>query len=116
MSTVVRFSCPETIFDNFDRKPGQQWTTHYCPGCGLQRATYHILHGELAAAFSVNVLSFFLVPLFLVFLFSWFRSLDAKEKRQWDVPFPVTAISTAVIMLFWILRNIPVWPYSFLAP
>jgi len=45
MSTVVRFSCPETIFDNFDRKPGQQWTTHYCPGCG-----HGMIHKYIAEA------------------------------------------------------------------
>lgn len=25
---------PSSFFDNFDRKPSQQNTTHYCPGCG----------------------------------------------------------------------------------
>ncbi len=25
---------PSAYFDNFDRKPAQQNTTHYCPGCG----------------------------------------------------------------------------------
>ena len=58
----------------------------YCPGCGLQRATYDMLHGEMQAAFNVNVLSFFLVPLFLYFLYSWFRSLDEENPRQWDLP------------------------------
>ena len=28
------FSCPDTFYRHFDRKGGQQWTTHYCPGCG----------------------------------------------------------------------------------
>ncbi len=75
-----------------------------------------MLHGEMQAAFNVNALSFFLVPLFLYFLYSWFRSLDEKNPRQRDLPFPVIAVSVSVILLFWVLRNIPSWPYSFLAP
>ena len=32
MSSVLQK--PACFFDNFDRKPSQQQTTHYCPGCG----------------------------------------------------------------------------------
>ena len=38
MSTTVRFSVPEAFYDDFERKDGPHWTTHYCPGCG---------HGQL---------------------------------------------------------------------
>jgi 2-oxoisovalerate ferredoxin oxidoreductase beta subunit len=34
MSTTVQFSVPEAFYDEFERKDGPQWTTHYCPGCG----------------------------------------------------------------------------------
>jgi 2-oxoisovalerate ferredoxin oxidoreductase beta subunit len=34
MPTSTLFSCPDTIHRTFERKGGQQWTTHYCPGCG----------------------------------------------------------------------------------
>jgi 2-oxoisovalerate ferredoxin oxidoreductase beta subunit len=34
MSGRVLFSCPETFYDEFERKGAEPWTTHYCPGCG----------------------------------------------------------------------------------
>ncbi len=35
----------------------------YCPGCGGQRAFYHLLHGEFASAFHDNLLIFMVLPL-----------------------------------------------------
>jgi 2-oxoisovalerate ferredoxin oxidoreductase beta subunit len=34
MSRSVLYSCPDAFYDRFERKEGQDWTTHYCPGCG----------------------------------------------------------------------------------
>ena len=28
------YSCPATFYKRFERKDGNQETTHYCPGCG----------------------------------------------------------------------------------
>jgi 2-oxoisovalerate ferredoxin oxidoreductase beta subunit len=45
MSTVVRYSCPETFYEVFERKGAQTWTTHYCPGCG-----HGLIHKYIAEA------------------------------------------------------------------
>lgn len=42
-----QLSKPDSFFDRFERKPGQQTTTHYCPGCG-----HGIIHKLLAEAIS----------------------------------------------------------------
>ncbi len=34
MSSTPAFSCPSTFYTEFDRKGGDQHSTHYCPGCG----------------------------------------------------------------------------------
>ena len=94
------------------------WLTGwYCPGCGSLRALHQLLHGNLFAAFAFNpfaVLSFpFLVyagasrAVFLlhgrylprIFLPGWFI---------WVLGFAV--------VLFGILRNLPVYPFHLFAP
>jgi 2-oxoisovalerate ferredoxin oxidoreductase beta subunit len=34
VSETVAFQCPETFFEQYDRRDGDPSTTHYCPGCG----------------------------------------------------------------------------------
>ena len=34
MSRRLAYSCPESFYDEFERKDGDRFTTHYCPGCG----------------------------------------------------------------------------------
>jgi len=34
MAEELRYSCPTSIYDKFDRKGGDKFSTHYCPGCG----------------------------------------------------------------------------------
>jgi hypothetical protein len=78
----------------------------YCPGCGATRAVHHLLHGEIAAAFAMNpllVVSLPLIPLF------WSRP---QLIRRADVGI---AIMVTVIAYF-ILRNVPLWPFTLLAP
>ena len=40
-----------------------------CPGCGMTRAVYSVLCGDMAAAFSLHPMVFSLPLLFLYFLF-----------------------------------------------
>ena len=78
----------------------------YCPGCGATRSLHALLHGHVAAALRWNVLA---IPL-LVFLalLLW--------RPQWGLRRAVTYPALAVIVLFWILRNIPYHPFTLLAP
>lgn len=60
MSTTAPFSCPESFFEEFDRKGGQTWTTHYCPGCG-----HGIVHKFIAEAiddFGIREKTIFISP------------------------------------------------------
>ena len=95
-----------------------QMTGLWCPGCGLTRGTYQLLHGHLGAALSYNVFT----PLVLVALaaawFAWLRvSWDAtpirvpkRAARSLGVILPVVVIGYGV------LRNLPVAPLRALAP
>lgn len=78
-----------------------------CPGCGSQRAFYHVLHGNIAESFRMNML--FLPAMMygmIAFLIStvfpgrWqgIRARFFGQHAAW--------ITLAVIISFWILRNI----------
>jgi 2-oxoisovalerate ferredoxin oxidoreductase beta subunit len=45
MSLTVAYSCPDTFYSEFERKTGDQGTTHYCPGCG-----HGLVHKYIAEA------------------------------------------------------------------
>ena len=81
-------------------------TGWYCPGCGSLRAVHRLLHGQLAAAFRMNPLLVASLPVLgLLWLFpNW-------QRKRW-VPWTVLAI----VVGFGILRNLPVWPFTLLAP
>lgn len=90
----------------------------HCPGCGMTRASYAALHGHFATAFRFNPLGMILFPLAVVALgvdaIAWVMgrplpiSLRVGGRWAWGV--------LAVILGFWVLRNIPLWPCTLLAP
>jgi hypothetical protein len=81
-------------------------TGFYCPGCGTLRATHALLHGDIGEAVTKNPLLFVIFPVLGILAFN----------KKW-LYHSYTAWSTLiVIILFWALRNIPVWPCTLLAP
>lgn len=86
-----------------------QATGLYCPACGGTRATYDLLHGDVAGAFARNPL---VPPLYLaVALYVAFRLVRARRGRPVRTTVPnwlPVALGVAVIA-FGVLRNIPGW-------
>ena len=83
----------------------------YCPGCGATRATRALLHGDLAAAWNFNPLVVASLPLLALLLLSArysTRPLGASPWLAWSV--------LTIIVLFGIARNIPIAPFTALAP
>jgi len=88
-----------------------------CPGCGMTRATHAALHGHLLAALRLNCLGMLLVTVVLLGvgseLFGWMRdkpppvSLRFGRGAVWWL--------LGVVLAFWVLRNIPMWPFDLLA-
>lgn len=89
----------------------------HCPGCGMTRAVHAMLHGDVSAAFRLNPLGMTVLPLGLAWLGiqlpSWLRGSDLKWPLagRWLVRGII-----GVLLFYWISRNIPVWPFSLLAP
>jgi len=91
----------------------------YCPGCGTGRALLALLHGRLYAAFRYQPLMIICLPLLVYYIAKLYLAFVFGKDI---LPFPavrnkwLAVTVTVVIVAYWILRNIPVIPFSYLAP
>ena len=88
-----------------------------CPGCGTMRAGYALLHGHLLVALRDNALFVGALP---VVGFHSFRHTAAWAAGR-PLPLPkVRPVMLAAIMIgllvFMVVRNIPVAPFTLLSP
>ena len=104
-------------FSFFPKCPFHSLTGLYCPGCGSQRAMHQFLHGHFLEGLRHNVLILVLILVLgyeLIFNY-WFKSADNSTKNILHNPTTTYAILVLVI-LYWIFRNIPIYPFTLLAP
>lgn len=91
---------------------------YYCPGCGSGRACYSILHGEFYQAFRFNSLLCILLPWIALYIgicgVQWL--LHGKETISRKIPVWIPYAVLAVVILYGIVRNINVYPFTLLAP
>jgi hypothetical protein len=87
--------------------PFHELTGWWCPGCGSTRALHQLLHGHLAAAFWLNPLAVLLLPPV--------GYLVARGERVPMRPIWIWALA-GMIIVFGVLRNIPVHPFTMFAP
>jgi Protein of unknown function (DUF2752) len=97
--------------------PVRYLTGWYCPGCGSLRAIHQLLHGNLRAAWAMNPLTVVLAP----FLTYGLVSSALLELRGQGLPQPFLRavwirVLCAAIILFGIVRNLPMHPFDWLAP
>ncbi len=92
-------------------------TGYYCPGCGSQRAIHNLLHLNFAGVAGSNLL---FIPAALLIIYHYSRTF-LNKKLNLRLPnifyFKNTPwIILGVVAVFWILRNLPVFPFSVLSP
>ena len=87
-----------------------------CPGCGALRGLHQLLNGQLLAALDLNIVMALALP-FIAYSFLSMLALDVTGHRLPAVFVRPTWIWLLLIgiMLFWALRNVPVYPFSWLA-
>ena len=104
--------------DFFPHCPFHSLTGLYCPGCGSQRALSALLHADFLEAANFNILLVLSLPFItysaLVAVVNAFRKNKIKQ-RVFYSPFFVKTV-LAVVVGFFILRNIPSYPFTLLAP
>lgn len=92
------------------------WLTGlYCPGCGATRALHALLHGDLEKAFSMNPVFVLALPVVVLLLLHQMATLPGSLIKA--VHFFSDARPWAWLLIsFAILRNLPWYPFSLLAP
>ena len=88
----------------------------YCPACGTGRALSCLAHGNLGEAFKLNQL----LIIFLPFAFYWYicnilECFNLQPKRL-KLNRKIILVIIIVVITYGILRNIPIYPFKFLAP
>lgn len=91
----------------------------HCAGCGMTRAAFHLLHGRVGEALRMNPLMVPLVPLVMVGISleiaGWVRGPQRRTPRLRLGMWGTIALAGALV-LFMVLRNLPWWPFTLLAP
>ena len=97
--------------------PVRYLTGWYCPGCGSLRALHQLMHGNLREAWAMNPLTMMLLPFLGYGLTSELLRLvrGSGLPETWLQANTIRALC-AVIVLFGIVRNIPLHPWNLLAP
>lgn len=91
-------------------------TGYRCPGCGSQRALHHLLNLDLQGAFRNNALLVVSIPYILLGLYLEYKSEPGPVVlvlRKFLFGSRAIRIVFCIIVLFWILRNLPFWGISF---
>lgn len=85
-----------------------------CPGCGMTRAFYSLLHGEFVTALRDNAL-FVIVPAMLAVRGGWFF-WNKRRGRKTGEFFPARYfwLLLVAMLVFTVLRNLPA--FAFLSP
>jgi hypothetical protein len=96
--------------------PFHRLTGLYCPGCGSLRAVHQLLHGNLSAAFGLNPLMVLSLPFLGYCLICPRVPAVTKKAPAGFIPAFWIWLILLVIILFWILRNLPFYPFTLLAP
>lgn len=86
-----------------------------CPGCGGTRAAHQLFTGHLLTAIDFNVLAVVAMPFILWGLFvSLTAMLGGPRWRSISFSSQWTRVALVVIVAFWVLRNVPIAPFSWL--
>ncbi len=101
----------------FPKCPFHSFTGLDCPGCGSQRAIHALLNGEIKQAIHYNLLLVISLPFLIIHFGCRLRSIPGRKELCWPlISHPLTPIVILILVIcFWVLRNIPAYPFSYLS-
>lgn len=109
IAAVIYFYFDPSSSSLFPRCMFLEATGYKCPGCGSQRAIHALLHGNVATAWHFNAMMTLALPLIGFYLAvsagknRWPRFYDALFSRV------VLLSLVALVVLWWVLRNVCDW-------
>lgn len=118
IAAVIYFIFNPAVSSFFPNCPFYSLTGYYCPGCGSQRAIHQLLHGDIIAASGYNVLLVLSLPVLAYAAAANIYKMVNGNYGRWDLIykpwFPKTVL--VIVLSFWLLRNLPFYPFTILAP
>jgi len=87
-----------------------------CPGCGTTRAAHELLHGHVRTALHLNALLVLTLPVMLVGLWQVLNSSTGERDKKRIVYRYLGWLILLVVLTFGIVRNIPFYPFTLIAP
>jgi hypothetical protein len=89
----------------------------HCPGCGSTRCLHALVHGDLAQAVAYNPLLLFALPFLTVWaLRAGYEAWTGRVVRAYRPPSWCLYALVGLVVAFWVLRNVPLDPFTHLAP
>ncbi len=82
-----------------------------CPGCGTLRGIHELATGHVGAALDRNALAVLLVPVLVLVWVSWLRRSWRADPRPAPHPRWLTHLVLVVVLVWWVVRNIPGVPF-----
>jgi hypothetical protein len=95
--------------------PFHALTGWYCPGCGSTRALHALVHADLPQALAMNPLLVVALPLLALMALDaagWRPRGSERAVRLLGRPMPWLV----VLLAYGVVRNLPWWPFAWLAP
>ncbi len=96
-----------------------KYTGIYCTGCGVGRAAYDLMHFNIIEALGHNLLFTILLPFIAVYALLWYLAIITGKDilvRRFVISQKVGIALLVLIVVFTVLRNIPVFPFTLLSP
>ena len=117
LALTVELVFDPPVFEYLPPCPFRYVTGFHCPGCGSSRASYYLMHGDLARALASNPLMVLSLP------FLAYHAIAVQVYRFTGRAWPGLLVSgtwmriiLGIILVYWVARNIPVYPFTLLAP
>jgi len=97
--------------------PFHYLTGLWCPGCGVTRGIHDVMHGRFLEGLLQNPLLMLFLPFAVIWggRAAWRLFVDPTAapivlKDKW------IKVGLIVVLIYGILRNLPWWPFTILAP
>jgi len=113
--TYLALNDPNRSSSVYPQCPLKYFTGIDCPGCGMTRAMYSLMHGDLISAMSHNLLFVLALPFLAWALVRWAGAKIGYEVPPLVKPRPWMGWAfAALVVVFGVARNLPVPGLSWL--